>query len=82
MRLRSLLFLGMLIGCVGGDLLSSDGYRRDIEDLIASENETKVCPFDGLPCEYVSSCDDVLSVQFGRDMVEGDSCPRAKFRGK
>jgi len=24
----------------------------------------KFCPFDGLPCEYVDSCDDALALKF------------------
>jgi len=24
-----------------------------------------VCPFDNLPCEFVSSCDEVLALNFG-----------------
>lgn len=40
-----------------------------------------VCPFDRLPCEYgkefISSCDDVLSLVSGFDCVEGGSCFRA-----
>ena len=39
-----------------------------------------VCPFDKEPCEYVSSCDDVLSLVFGFDLREGASCPRAVFK--
>ena len=39
-----------------------------------------VCPFDGLPCKYVSSCDDVLSLVFGFDVVEGASCTRAVYK--
>jgi len=35
------------------------------------------CPLDGEPCGFVSSCDDVLSLVFGFDMVETVSCPRA-----
>jgi len=42
--------------------------------------EGNVCPFDKKPCAYVSSCDDVLSLYFGFDMVEGVSCSRAVFK--
>ena len=52
-------------------------YCRDIEDLIAVQNRKVLCPFDNLPCDYVSSCDDVLSLTLGFDAVEGGSCPRA-----
>lgn len=41
-----------------------------------------VCPFDDLPCDFVDSCDDALSLRFGVDMVKGDSCPRAVRRFK
>ena len=42
-----------------------------------------LCPFDKKPCKYVSSCDHVLSLRLGFDVVEGDSCPRAVVkRGK
>ena len=38
-----------------------------------------LCPFDDLPCEYVSSCDDVLILRFG--VVLGEStCSRAVFK--
>jgi len=59
-----------------------EDYRKEIDDLIASQNKEKVCPFDGLPCEHPESCDHVLSLQFGRDMVLDDPCPRAKSRRK
>jgi len=36
-----------------------------------------LCPFDDLPCEFVGSCDDVLSLRSGFDVVEGSYCPRA-----
>jgi len=40
-----------------------------------------VCPIDHLPCEYgkefISSCDDVLSLVSGFNCVEGGSCFRA-----
>jgi len=58
----------------------SKDYREDIKALIASQNKVKVCPFDGLPCKYVDSCDDVLSLQLGVDVVEEESCSRARFR--
>jgi hypothetical protein len=47
-------------------------------NLIVAQNiELPKCPFDKKPCKYVSSCDDVLSLRCGFDVVEGDSCPRA-----
>ena len=56
----------------------ADWYRRDVEDLIGVQNKEKpVCPIDNLPCEFVNSCDDVLSLYAGFDCVEGHSCPRA-----
>lgn len=33
------------------------------------------CPFDGLPCEHVSSCDDVMALTFG--LVLPFKCSRA-----
>jgi hypothetical protein len=42
--------------------------------------EILLCPFDDLPCEYVNSCDDALSLRLGFDMVEGDSCSRAVWK--
>ena len=39
-----------------------------------------VCPFDGLPCKFVHSCDDALSLRIGFDVVEGASCSRAVFK--
>ena len=39
-----------------------------------------LCPFDGLPCEFVRGCDDALSLYCGFDVVEGDSCPRAVYK--
>jgi hypothetical protein len=39
--------------------------------------ESELCPFDGLPCEFVGSCDDVLSLRFGVGCVERSSCSRA-----
>jgi hypothetical protein len=40
----------------------------------------RLCPFDSLPCAYVDCCDDVLSLYFGFDMVEGGSCSRAVYK--
>lgn len=42
--------------------------------------DVKLCPFDGLPCEFVDSCDDVLSLLSGLRVVEGSSCSRAVFK--
>jgi hypothetical protein len=41
-----------------------------------------VCPFDGLPCDYVDSCDDVVALRFTfRDIIidneDGTHCSRA-----
>jgi len=41
-----------------------------------------VCPYDKEPCEFVSSCDDALSLALGIDMREGGSCPRAVFKAR
>ena len=39
-----------------------------------------VCPFDGLPCDHVDDCDDVLELRFGIDCSEdGLHCSRAVF---
>ncbi len=55
-----------------------DDYRKDIDDLVEAENSAGKCPLDGLPCEHVDSCDDILSLQFGVSAAEGESCERAK----
>ena len=39
-----------------------------------------LCDFDGLPCEYVNSCDDVLAWRFGVVIGEVPSCSRAVFK--
>jgi len=62
-------------------------YRRSVEDLVVAQNSEPifleidgsegVCPIIKEPCGFVSSCDDVLSLALGRDMVETVSCPRA-----
>ena len=38
------------------------------------------CPFDGLPCEYVSSCDDVMALTFG--LVLPCKCSRAVVKAR
>ncbi len=57
-----------------------ENYRRDVEDLIASQNEKGSCPIIHEPCDYVESCDDVLSFRAGVDCAEGASCPRLRKR--
>ena len=47
---------------------------------VKSVRSVDVCPFDGLPCEHVSSCDDVLTLRFGVVLGEGASCSRAVFK--
>jgi len=37
-----------------------------------------VCPFDGLPCEFVGSCDDVIDFVFGE--VPKYRCSRAVLK--
>jgi hypothetical protein len=43
----------------------------------------EVCPFDGLPCEFVDSCDDVMILYWesqgwtGFDTENGEHCSRA-----
>jgi hypothetical protein len=39
-----------------------------------------VCPFDGLPCAYVSSCDDVIYVALGE--FDEVVCSRAVVKAK
>jgi len=39
--------------------------------------ESDLCPFDGLSCAMVGSCDDVLNLVMGFDCREGGSCDRA-----
>ena len=39
-----------------------------------------ICPFDSLPCAYVSSCDDALSWRIGFVIGEGSPCSRAVFK--
>jgi len=34
-----------------------------------------LCPFDGLPCDHVSSCDDVMELIYG--LVLSFNCSRA-----
>lgn len=34
-----------------------------------------ICPFDKMPCKYVSSCDEILALDFG--LVPPLDCPRA-----
>jgi len=45
-----------------------------------SVRSVSLCPFDGLPCDHVESCDDALSLRVGFDVVEGDSCTRAVYK--
>ncbi len=47
---------------------------------VAMKNNVKICPYDNLPCAFVDSCDDVLSLLSGLHVVEGSSCSRAVFR--
>ena len=57
-------------------MMGRDDYHRDVEDLIKRQNkDLSICPFDGLPCEYVSSCDDVMALTFG--LVLPFKCSRA-----
>jgi hypothetical protein len=44
------------------------------------KRNVKLCPFDNLSCDFVDSCDDVLSLRFGLSVVEGSSCSRAVFK--
>jgi hypothetical protein len=38
----------------------------------------KICPFDGLWCDHIDSCDHLLSSQFGFDVAVDGVCPRFK----
>lgn len=45
--------------------------------------KVQVCPFDGLPCEFVDSCDDVMVLLLEREGIKGvdtengEHCSRA-----
>jgi len=39
-----------------------------------------LCPFDKLPCEFVSSCDEVLALNFGLPLPL--QCSRAVIRSR
>jgi len=39
--------------------------RLRMNFLEFSSMSDDVCPFDGLPCSYVHSCDEVLALSFG-----------------
>ena len=60
------------------------GLKRLREVAVAMKRKSvrsvDLCPFDGLPCEFVHSCDDALSLFTGVDIVEGGSCPRAVYK--
>jgi len=45
-----------------------------------SKRGVEVCPFDGLPCKYVNSCDDVLTLRFGFVIGESEPCSRAVYK--
>ena len=36
-----------------------------------------LCPFDGLPCEFVESCDDVVELRLG--LVPSFNCSRVVY---
>jgi len=42
---------------------------------IKAVRSVSLCPFDGLPCEFVESCDDVIALLFG--LVLPFNCSRA-----
>ena len=44
-----------------------------------SVRSVDLCPFDGLPCKYVGSCDEVLRLYWGVGDVEW-SCSRAVYK--
>lgn len=47
--------------------LSSLAFLDGVGGLLMSRSRCSgsLCPFDGLPCEIVSSCDEVLLVLYG-----------------
>ena len=47
---------------------------------VKTESSDGVCPFDGLPCEYVNSCDEALAWRFGVVLGEAPSCSRAVYK--
>lgn len=40
---------------------------------------SKICPFDGLWCDFVASCDHVLSLAVGANLVADGVCSRFKL---
>jgi hypothetical protein len=59
-----------------GSVISSNcGKHRD-------QHSVELCPFDGIPCEIVSSCDEVMFVRFARFGFKPEwHCSRAVVRG-
>jgi hypothetical protein len=51
--------------------------KEGLSGFVDFKIESNLCPFDGLSCAMVGSCDDVLSLAIGSDCVEGCSCSRA-----
>lgn len=52
------------------ETLLVDSYERGLAvrgggSDVEGRASTTVCPFDGLPCEIVSSCDEILLVLYG-----------------
>lgn len=43
---------------------SGSSERRRV-GLPSKCKSVECCPFDGLPCEYVGSCDEVMALNFG-----------------
>ena len=69
------------------DVLFMSNWLRGVavamKRKVAKSNSVRpvnVCPLDGLPCEYVSSCDEVLAWRFGVVLGEAPSCSRAVFK--
>lgn len=56
----------------------------EVIDLV----KVQICPFDGLPCEFVDSCDDAMVLLLEReglkgfDTENGEHCSRAVIRLK
>lgn len=55
-------------------MVSGSSERRRA-GLPSKSKYVECCPFDGLPCEHVDSCDDALALNLG--LVLPCSCSRA-----
>jgi hypothetical protein len=62
----------------GLNVLGVVGVAELMKSRSGSSVSVELCPFDGLPCEFVSSCDDVIYVAFGQPHMV--VCSRAVVR--